>query len=83
MTPAAAPAPSHAPARQQRPDLAGVLRVKGHARIAGKPAAMVVQAVGGRVELSFARPDVTVGEHLVVIGLKGFDRDAVRRALGG
>src|SRR5204862_2153918 len=38
--------------------LAGVLRVKGHARIDGKPAPMVVQAVGSRVELSFARPDL-------------------------
>ena len=28
-------------------------------------------------------PDAAVGEHLVVIGLKGFDRDAVRRTLGG
>ena len=63
--------------------LAGVLRVKGHARIDGKPAPMVVQAVGKRVELSFARPDLERVEHLVVIGLKGFDGDAVRRALAG
>jgi cobalamin biosynthesis protein CobW len=63
--------------------LAGVLRVKGHARIDGKPAPMVVQAVGKRVELSFARPDLERAEHLVVIGLKGFDGDAVRRALAG
>lgn len=63
--------------------LAGVLRVKGHARIDGKPAPVVVQGVGGRVELSFARPDVKQAEHLVVIGLKGFDADAARRALAG
>jgi cobalamin biosynthesis protein CobW len=63
--------------------LAGVLRVKGHARVAGKAAPVVVQAVGGRVELSFARPDAAVGGHLVVIGLKGFDRDAARKALVG
>jgi cobalamin biosynthesis protein CobW len=63
--------------------LAGVLRVKGHARIDGKPSPMVVQAVGKRVELSFARPDQQPVEHLVVIGLKGFDGDAVRRALAG
>jgi cobalamin biosynthesis protein CobW len=63
--------------------LAGVLRVKGHARIDGKPAPMVVQAVGRRVETSFARPDQQRTEHLVVIGLKGFDGDAVRRALAG
>lgn len=63
--------------------LAGVLRVKGHARIDGKPAPMVVQAVGKRVDLAFARPDLKRTEHLVVIGLKGFDGDAVRKALAG
>ena len=63
--------------------LTGVLRVKGHARIADKAAPIVVQGVGGRVELAFARPDVKQAEHLVVIGLKGFDGDAVRRALEG
>jgi cobalamin biosynthesis protein CobW len=63
--------------------LAGVLRVKGHARIAEKPAPIVVQAVGGRVELAFARPGGKQAEHLVVIGLKGFDADAARRALAG
>ena len=31
-------------------NLAGVLRVKGHARVDGRPAPMVVQAVGKRVE---------------------------------
>ena len=64
-------------------NLAGVLRVKGHARIADKAAPIVVQGVGSRVELAFARPDVKQAEHLVVIGLKGFDGDAVRRALTG
>jgi cobalamin biosynthesis protein CobW len=63
--------------------LEGVLRVKGHARIADRPAPIVVQAVGARVDLAFARPDVSHPEHLVVIGLKGFDADAVRRALAG
>jgi cobalamin biosynthesis protein CobW len=64
-------------------NLTGVLRVKGHARISDRPSPVVVQAVGSRVELSFARPDVKQAEHLVVIGLKGFDGDAVRRALAG
>jgi cobalamin biosynthesis protein CobW len=64
-------------------NLTGVLRVKGHARIADKSAPVVVQGVGGRVELSFGRPDVKQAEHLVVIGLKGFDGDAARRALAG
>jgi len=63
--------------------LAGVLRVKGHARIDGKAAPVVVQGVGGRVDLSFARPGVSQAEHLVVIGLKGFDEAAARRALAG
>lgn len=63
--------------------LEGVLRVKGHARIADKPAPIVVQAVGARVDLAFARPDVSHPEHLVVIGLKGFDADAARKALAG
>ena len=61
----------------------GVLRVKGHARIDAKVASVVVQGVGSRVELIFARPDQVVADHLVVIGLKGFDGDAVRRALVG
>ena len=61
----------------------GVLRVKGHARIHAKAASVVVQGVGSRVELTFARPDQVVADHLVVIGLKGFDGDAVRRALAG
>ncbi|WP_420134776.1 cobalamin biosynthesis protein CobW [Rhodopseudomonas sp.] len=63
--------------------LDGVLRVKGHGRIAGKPAPVVVQAVGTRVDLAFARPDAARADHLVVIGLKGFDTDAARRALAG
>ncbi|MBI5128003.1 MAG: cobalamin biosynthesis protein CobW [Rhodopseudomonas palustris] len=63
--------------------LDGVLRVKGHARIAGKPAPVVVQAVGARIDLAFARPDAQRADHLVVIGLKGFDADAARRALAG
>ena len=64
-------------------NLTGVLRVKGHARISDKAAPIVVQAVGNRVDLSFARPDVKQAEHLVVIGLRGFDGEAVRRALAG
>jgi cobalamin biosynthesis protein CobW len=64
-------------------NLTGVLRVKGHARITDKSAPVVVQGVGGRVELSFGRPDVRQAKHLVVIGLKGFDGDAARRALAG
>ncbi len=43
----------------------------------------LVQAVGSRVELAYARPDRNQAEHLVVIGLKGFDAEAARRALAG
>jgi cobalamin biosynthesis protein CobW len=60
----------------------GVLRIKGHMRVDGKPAPLVVQAVGARVDVAFARPDAAPGAHLVVIGLKGFAQPAVRRALG-
>ncbi len=59
----------------------GVLRVKGHAPIAGKTALSVVQAVGKRVELAFAAPGSQASPQLVVIGLKGFDASAVRAAL--
>lgn len=61
----------------------GVLRLKGHAHIAGKPAPLTVQGVGTRVETAFARPDAGGAARLVVIGLKGFERAAVRRALAG
>ncbi len=63
-----------------------VLRVKGFAAIAGKPMRLLVQGVGPRVAHHFDRPWAP-GEaratRLVVIGLRGFDRDAVGRALAG
>ncbi len=59
----------------------GVLRVKGFAAIAGKPAPLTVQAVGDRVELAFARPGSRAGQGLVVIGLKDMDRAAIEAAL--
>lgn len=62
----------------------GVLRIKGFAPVADKPLRLVVQAAGGRVERYFDRP-WAAGEaragRLVVIGLKGFDRAAVEKAL--
>jgi len=61
-----------------------VLRLKGFAALAGKPARLLVQAVGPRVEAWFDRP-WRAGEaretSLVVIGLKGMDADAIRAAL--
>ena len=62
-----------------------VLRLKGFAAIDGKPARLVVQAVGPRVDAWFDRPwqaDETPATQLVVIGLKGLDDAAVRRDLG-
>jgi cobalamin biosynthesis protein CobW len=58
-----------------------VLRVKGFLRVAGRPARLVVQAAGPRIETYFDRPwraaDGDVGR-LVVIGLKGLDERVVR-----
>jgi cobalamin biosynthesis protein CobW len=58
----------------------GVLRVKGRAPIDGKASLAVVQAVGPRVNLSFAPGAGDAG--LVVIGLRTMDRAAVAAALG-
>jgi cobalamin biosynthesis protein CobW len=68
------------------PELFEVLRVKGFAAVAGKPMRLLVQAVGARVTHQYDRP-WGAGEArngaLVVIGRKGFDRDAVTRSLLG
>jgi cobalamin biosynthesis protein CobW len=63
--------------------LDGILRIKGYAEVKGKPAAAVVQAVGDRIDISFARPDAAPKPGIVVIGLKGFDQTAARAALAG
>jgi cobalamin biosynthesis protein CobW len=61
-----------------------VLRMKGFAPVAGKPLRLLVQAVGPRVSHYYDRPwggnEARTGS-LVVIGLKGLDRDAVAKAL--
>jgi cobalamin biosynthesis protein CobW len=63
-----------------------VLRVKGFAAIAGKPMRLLIQSVGPRVSHYYDRP-WRVSEprqgSLVVIGLKGLDRDAVTKSLSG
>jgi cobalamin biosynthesis protein CobW len=61
--------------------LPGVLRIKGRARIDGKPVSAIVQAVGPRVETWFAQGDAVDG--LVVIGLKAIDRADIEAGLGG
>ena len=63
-----------------------VLRVKGFAAVEGKTMRLLIQAVGPRVSHYYDRP---WGEaqarqgNLVVIGLKGLDRDAIAKTLLG
>jgi len=62
----------------------GVLRVKGVMDVAGKPARLVVQGVGPRVDCYFDRTwndGETRQSRLVVIGLHDFDRAAAEAAL--
>lgn len=64
----------------------GVLRIKGFAVVAGKPMRLLVQAVGRRVTHHYDRPWTTAETkqgQLVVIGLKGLDREGVARLLLG
>lgn len=61
-----------------------VLRVKGFAAVEGKPMRLVVQAVGARVSHHYDRrwaEGERPSTRLVVIGLKGLDRAAVKRVL--
>jgi cobalamin biosynthesis protein CobW len=61
-----------------------VLRMKGFVPVAGKKLRLLIQAVGPRVSHYYDRPwgaDETRQGSLVVIGLKGLDRDAVASAL--
>jgi cobalamin biosynthesis protein CobW len=63
-----------------------VLRMKGFVDIAGKPMRLLVQGVGARIQHQFDRK-WSAGEvrrgRLVVIGEKGFDRDAIRALIAG
>jgi len=63
-----------------------VLRVKGFASVTGKPMRLLVQAVGPRVTHYYDRLwDASEDRKgsVVVIGLKGLDRDAVTKSLAG
>jgi cobalamin biosynthesis protein CobW len=63
-----------------------VLRVKGFAAVAGKPMRLLIQAVGARVSHYYDRPWGASEDRqgsVVVIGLKGLDRDAVAQSLAG
>ena len=53
-----------------------VLRVKGRLAIQNRPAPLVVQAVGPRIETWFGRPGEAAGG-VVVIGAHDMDRSAV------
>jgi cobalamin biosynthesis protein CobW len=61
-----------------------ILRVKGFLNVAGKEMRLVLQGVGSRVQHYYDRA-WEAGEarngRLVVIGLKGLDRDSIARAL--
>jgi cobalamin biosynthesis protein CobW len=63
-----------------------VLRIKGFASVAGKPMRLLIQAVGPRVSHYYDRPWGASEDRqgsVVVIGLKGLDRDAVAKSLAG
>ncbi|GLV26690.1 cobalamin biosynthesis protein CobW [Sphingobium sp. Cam5-1] len=63
-----------------------ILRLKGFIAVAGRPARLVIQAVGPRVQHHFDR-QWQAGEsrasRLVVIGQAGLDRAAIEAALSG
>ncbi len=60
-----------------------ILRMKGFIEIAGKPMRLLVQGVGARFQHQYDRrwPDGERRGRLVVIGEKGFDRDAIRELI--
>jgi cobalamin biosynthesis protein CobW len=61
-----------------------ILRVKGFVAVAGKPARLLVQAVGPRIQHHFDRawkPEEPRRTQLVVIGQKGLDRAAIEAAI--
>ena len=61
-----------------------ILRIKGMIAVQGRPARMVIQAVGPRIQHYFDRawkPDEARISQLVVIGQKGLDQAAIEAAL--
>ncbi len=61
-----------------------VLRIKGFIDVPGKPMRLLVQAVGARIDHYFDRawmPGETRRSRLVVIGIKGIDRETIARKL--
>jgi cobalamin biosynthesis protein CobW len=67
-------------------EAAGVLRIKGFAAVRNKAMRLLVQAVGPRVTTHYDRhwaAAETRQTQLVVIGLKGLDRQKITRMLNG
>jgi cobalamin biosynthesis protein CobW len=67
-------------------EAAGVLRIKGFAAVRDKSMRLLVQAVGPRVTTQYDRHWAVAEKRqtkLVVIGLKGLDRDKITRMLNG
>lgn len=63
-----------------------ILRLKGFLHVAGKDMRHVIQAVGTRLQRYYDRPwagDETRQSRLVVIGLKGIEREAITAAILG
>ena len=63
-----------------------ILRVKGFAEVPGKPMRLLIQGVGSRIQHQFDRrwqADEPRAGRLVVIGQKGIDQHAIRRAIAG
>jgi cobalamin biosynthesis protein CobW len=61
-----------------------VLRIKGFVEVSGKPMRLLVQAVGPRVSHYYDRAWTNADDRrsrLVVIGLKGLNREAIERIL--
>jgi cobalamin biosynthesis protein CobW len=61
-----------------------ILRIKGMIAVQGRPARMVIQAVGPRIQHYFDRawkPEESRISQLVVIGQKGLDQAAIEAAL--
>ena len=67
-------------------DLHDILRIKGFAAIRDRPMRLAIQGVGGRLRHEFDQPwkaNVPRTGHLVVIGRKGLDRDAIADSIMG
>ncbi|MGL5008999.1 MAG: cobalamin biosynthesis protein CobW [Paracoccaceae bacterium] len=63
----------------------GILRVKGHVAVAGKPMRLLVQAVGERVRVQFDRAwgaDARLSRLVVIAEHDDIDADAIRAVLG-